>query len=130
MPLKEGACELKISKFEGLRAKICSKIDAMEAKIFIFFSKVFFFCSVLFCFVFVFVFEGSCVVNRLFCLKWDPCEPQERHEKRVFRVAHPHVPFLGRCPRGFTLRHSCKQTEYYIISLKKKNLFSGVLPKR
>ena len=33
LPLKEGACELKISKFEGLRAKIWSKIEAVETKI-------------------------------------------------------------------------------------------------
>ena len=26
-------------------------------------------------------------------LKWDPCEPQERREEGVFRVAHPNNPF-------------------------------------
>ena len=33
LPLKEKACELKFSKFGGLRAKIWAKIDAVEAKI-------------------------------------------------------------------------------------------------
>ena len=37
-------------------------------------------------------------MNWLFCLKWDPCERQERHEKGVFRAAHPHTPFLGQSP--------------------------------
>ena len=37
-------------------------------------------------------------MNWLFSLKWDPCERQERREKGVFRVAHPHTPFLGQCP--------------------------------
>ena len=36
---------------------------------------------------------------KLFCLKWDPCELQERHEKGVFRVTHPHTPFLGQWER-------------------------------
>ena len=49
------ACELKISKFGGLRAKIWAKIEAVEAKI----SKL--------------SQKGSCaLVNWLFCLKWDP----------------------------------------------------------
>ena len=74
-----GACELKISKFGGLWAKIWVKIEAVEAKIFQIFSK------------------GG-LVNWLFCLKWDPCERQERREKGVFRAAHPHTPFLGQCP--------------------------------
>ena len=70
------ACELKISKFEGLWAKIWMKIEAVEAKI----SS-----------------KGG-LVNWLFCLKWDPCERQERREKGVFRAAHPHTRFLGQCP--------------------------------
>ena len=37
-------------------------------------------------------------MNWLFCLKWDPCERQERREKGVFRATHPHTPFLGQCP--------------------------------
>ena len=39
-------------------------------------------------------------MNWLFCLKWDPCERQERREKGVFRAAHPHTPILGQCPPG------------------------------
>ena len=74
-----GACELKISKFGGLRAKIWAKIEAVEAKISIIFSK------------------GG-LVNWHFCLKWDPCDLQERREKGVFRAAHPHTPFLGQYP--------------------------------
>ena len=34
-----GACELKISKFGGFRAKIWVKIEAVEAKISNFFQK-------------------------------------------------------------------------------------------
>ena len=37
-------------------------------------------------------------MNWLICLKWDPCERQERREKGVFRAAHPHTLFLGQCP--------------------------------
>ena len=83
LPLKRGACELKISKFRGLWAKIWVKIEAVEAKISKFSQK-----GVLW------------NVNWLFCLKWDPCERQERREKGVFRAAHPHTPFLGQCPPG------------------------------
>ena len=71
-----GACELKISKFGDLWAKIWVKIEAVKAKI----SQK----GVLW------------TLNWLFCLKWDPCKRQERHEKgvfaRVFRAAH-HTPF-------------------------------------
>ena len=74
-----GACELKISKFVGLWAKIWVKIEAVEAKIF--------------------KFSGG-LMNWLFCLKWDPCELQERREKEVFRAVHPHTPFLEQCPPG------------------------------
>ena len=75
-----GACELKISKCGGLWAKIWGKIEAVEAKI----SK----------------FSQKGVLWTDFCLKWDPCERQERREKGVFRAAHPHTPFLGQCPPG------------------------------
>ena len=71
-----GACELKMSKFGGLRAKICAKIEAVEVKI----------------------FSKGGLVNWLFCLKWDPCELQERRERGVFKAAHPHTPFLGQFP--------------------------------
>ena len=74
-----GACELKISKFGGLWAKIWVKIEAVEAKISKFSQK-------------------GVLWTDLFCLKWDPCERQERREKGVFRAAHPHTPFLGQCP--------------------------------
>ena len=66
---------LKISKFGGLRAKIWAKVEAIEAKISNDFLK-----------------RESCELP-LFCLKWDLCELQERHEKGVFRAAHPHTPF-------------------------------------
>ena len=85
MPLKRGACERKISKFGGLWAEnfqIWVKIEAVQAKI----SK--------------FSESKGGLVNWLFCLKWDPCERQERREKGVFRAAHPHTPFLGQCPPG------------------------------
>ena len=75
------ACELKVFKFVVLRAKIWAKIEAVEAKI----SK--------------FSQKGG-LVNWLFCLKWDPCELQERRGKGVSRAAHPHTPFLGQCTRG------------------------------
>ena len=74
-----GACELKISIFGGLWAEFWMKIEAVEAK----FSN--------------FLKRGG-LVNWLFCLKWDPCELQERRDKGVFRAAHPHTPFLGQCP--------------------------------
>ena len=73
-----GACELKISKFGGLWAKIWVKIEAVEAKISKFYQK------------------GVLWTDS--CLKWNPCERQERREKGVFRAAHPHTPFLGQCP--------------------------------
>ena len=52
---EQGSCELKISKFGGLRAKILAKNGVVEGKISHFFSK------------------GG-LVNRDYCLKWDPCE--------------------------------------------------------
>ena len=73
-----GACELKISKFGACELKI-SKFGGLWEENFQIFSK------------------GG-LVNWLFCLKWDPCERQERREKGVFRAAHPHTPFLGQCP--------------------------------
>ena len=79
LPLKEEVCQLKISKFWGLRAKIWAKIEAVEAKI----SK--------------FSQKGDGLVNCLFCLKWDPCELKERCEKGVFSAAHPHTAFLVQC---------------------------------
>ena len=39
LPLKEGSCELKFSKFRGLKTKILAKIEAVEAKISKFFLK-------------------------------------------------------------------------------------------
>ena len=77
-----GACELKISKFRGLRTKIWAKIEAVEAKI----SK--------------FSHKGG-LVNWLFhfCLKWAPCELQERHEKGVFDSLGPY-PFSRSVPPG------------------------------
>ena len=44
------------------------------------------------------IFSKGGLVNWLFCLKWNPCELQERREKGVFRAAHPHTPFLSQCP--------------------------------
>ena len=53
-------------------------------------------------------------MNWLFCLKWDPCELQERREKGVFRAAHPHTPFLGQCPpRG------CRGSKFPYCSQKR-----------
>ena len=39
LPLKEGSCELKISKFGGLRAEIWAEIEAVVTKISNFVSK-------------------------------------------------------------------------------------------
>ena len=50
------SCELKISKFGGLRAKIVVKIRVVEAKMSIFSQK------------------GPGVLWSDYCLKWDPCE--------------------------------------------------------
>ena len=45
-----------------------------------------------------FLKRGSCeLIFKLFCLKWDPCKLQEKHEKRGFQGAHPHTFFLGQC---------------------------------
>ena len=99
LPLKRGACERKFSKFGGLWAenfkiwrlvswkfpnlgacelKFGWKLRLLRLKFPNFFKRG--------------------VMNWLFCLKWDPCEQQERHEKGVFRAAHPHTTFLGQCP--------------------------------
>ena len=75
------ACELKISQFGGLWAKIWAKIEAVEAKKFQ-------------------IFQKGVLWTDTFCLKWDPCELQERHEKGVFRATHPRTPFLGQYPPG------------------------------
>ena len=83
-----GACELKISKFGALWAKnfqilwakIWVKIEQCWGKNFQISQK------------------GVLWTDSLICLKWDPCERQERHEKGVFRAAHPHTPLLGQCP--------------------------------
>ena len=53
------------------------------------------------------IFSKGGLVNWLFCLKWDPCERQERREKGVFRAAHLHTPFLGQCPPGGTSCPKC-----------------------
>ena len=44
-------------------------------------------------------------MNWLSCLKWDPCEMQERRAKGVFRTKHPHrpTPFLNQCPTEISL---------------------------
>ena len=76
-----GACELKISNFGGLWTENLGENWGCRGWNFQSFSK------------------GG-LVNWLFCLKWDPCELQERREKGVFRTAHPHTPFLGQCPPG------------------------------
>ena len=90
-----GACELKISKFGGLWAKIWAKIETVEAKISTFSQKG--------------------LVSWLFCLKWDPCELQVRREKGVFRAAHPHTPFVGQCPPP---RNTvCKYLEDYVTTI-------------
>ena len=65
LSLKAGSCQLlwtEIFKFGGLRAKILAKTEAAEAQI----SQ----------------FKGVFWTTfKLFCLKWDPCKLQERHEK-------------------------------------------------
>ena len=75
-----GACELKISKFGGLWAKIWVKIEAVEAKI----SK--------------FSQKGSCELTLL--LEMGPLRTTGEAWKGglQFRAAHPHTPFLGQCP--------------------------------
>ena len=98
-----GACELKISKFWGLRAKIWVKIEAVEAKI----SK----------------FSQKGV--------WDPCELPERRKKGVFRAAHPRTPFLGQCPPGSTLHPPQVQIRLatqLILCQKKKPHLGGTSP--
>ena len=47
-------------------------------------------------------------VNWLLCLKWGPCELQERREKGVFKAAYPHTPYLGQYPHTGIL-HTLKQ---------------------
>ena len=101
LSLKRGACERKISKFGGLWAEnfqiwglVSWKIPNLGA------------CELKFGWKLRLLglkfpnFLKRGLVNWLFCLKWDPCERQERREKGVFRAAHPHTPFLGQCPPG------------------------------
>ena len=75
-----GACELKISKFGGLWTKIWVKLRLQRLK----FPN--------------FLKRGSCELT--LCLKWDPCELQERREKGVFRAAHPPYPLSRSLPSG------------------------------
>ena len=85
-----GACELKISKFGGLWAEISAKIKAVEAKIPKFSQKL------------------NLFLNWPFCLKWDPCELQERREKPLQGRTSPYplsrsVPLPGLQHLGDTL---------------------------
>ena len=82
LSLKEGLVNWNFLTW-GLRAKLWTKFDVVEAKISKFFSK-----------------WG--LVNwlyKLVFLKWEPCKLWERREKGV-RAAHPHTPFLGEWPPG------------------------------
>ena len=83
LPLKRGACELKISNFGGLWAEnfqIWALVSWNLGEIWG-------------CRGYNFqIFSKGVPVNWSFCLKWDPCELQERREKGVFRAAHP-APF-------------------------------------
>ena len=72
-----GACELKISKFWGLWAKIWVKIEAVEAKI----SK--------------FSQKRCCELTLLH--EKGPLGTTGEAWKGVFRAAHPHTLFLGQC---------------------------------
>ena len=99
LALKRGACERKISKFGGLWAEnfkiwglVSWKLQNLGACELKFGWKL-----RLLRLKFPNFLKGG-LVNWLFCLKWDPCERQERREKGVFRAAHPHTPFLGQCP--------------------------------
>ena len=74
-----GACELKISKFGGLWARIWVKIEAVQAKISKFSQKGVLWTD-------SFAWNGTLASGR-------------RGEKKgVFRAAHPHTHFLGQCP--------------------------------
>ena len=74
--LNLGACELKISKFGGLWAKILAKIEAVEANISKFSQK------------------------GVLWTEMGPLQTTGEVWKGVFRAAHPHTPFLGQCPPG------------------------------
>ena len=94
LPLKEGACELKISKFGGLwtedfqiwglwaenfqiwglRANIWAKVETAEVKI------------------------SNFSQQGVLWTDTDSCKLQKRRETGVVRAAHPHTPFLGQCP--------------------------------
>ena len=91
LPLKEGACELKISKSGDLRAefffqiwglwaKIWAKIEAVEAKISQFSQK------------------GSCELTLL--LEMGPLWTTGEAWKGGFSGPHIPYPFLGQCPPG------------------------------
>ena len=100
LPLKRGACERKISKFGGLWAENFQIFGGLWAENFQIWGLVswkFPNFGGLWAENFQ-IFSKGGLVNWLFCLKWDPCERQERREKGVFRAAHPHTPFLGQCP--------------------------------
>ena len=121
LPLKRGACERTISKFGDLWAenfKIwglvswISKFGGLWAENFQIWGLVSWkfpnlgACELKFGWKLRLLrlkfpnFSKGGLVNWLFCLKWNPCERQERREKWVFRAAHPHTPFLGQCPPG------------------------------
>ena len=88
-----GACELKISKFGGLWAKIWVKIEAVEAKISKFSQKGVLWTD-------SFAWNGILASGR-------------RGVKRgVFRAAHPHTPFLGQCPPGSRSQRSMQKYQY------------------
>ena len=73
-----GACELKISKFGGLRAKTWAKIEAVQAKISKFSQKGILWTD-------SFAWNGTLANYR-------------RGVKGVFRAAHSHTHFLDQCP--------------------------------
>ena len=76
-----GACELKMSKFRGLRAKIWAKIEAVEAKISKFSQKEVFWTD---------SFAWNMILaNYRRGVKWGLRGPTS-----------PHPPFLGQCPQG------------------------------
>ena len=67
-------------------------------------------------------------MNWLFCLKWDPCELQERREKGVFRAAHPRTPFLGQCPPGeWASMSGWMALIYYLIFVFYASLYLCIL---
>ena len=98
LPLKRGACELKISNLGACELKI-PNLGACELKISQFGGF----------WVENFQIGGKLRLKRptfpqkgIFwtdsCLKWDPCELREAWKGTVFRARHPHTPFLGQSP--------------------------------